>query len=130
MNHNLQIVGTLPDLHARCSCGQWEKRDESWEWEDGIHIRAESWDDFESHARGENPSLTKCFHVVGWHPNIPRKEHRSSNLSDGAIFSSMELAKQYVLTRDMTVLSVNPILLESGDERIDYFVKPDEIAPC
>lgn len=123
MNHNLQVDGYFPNLSAKCSCGKWSMDREEWEWKDGLRVREDSWEDFAAHVRCHDPDVVECYQLIGWYSNIQPKSRNYTNLSDGAVFSSRELATIYAKSKGMEVLRVNPLLLDPADPSIDYFVE-------
>lgn len=131
MGHRLQVVrcdrvdGVSGEMRAKCSCDAWSKDDPKWTYpRDGHDVYDAAWADFRVHVEEALPGAVVCYHVIGWYPNIPRNERRSSNLSDGVIFSTMELAEAHVKKHGISVLSLDPIMLASDDPQIDHTLRP------
>ncbi len=72
-------------------------------------------------------NTTTFFQVIGWYPNIKPSHRRPATLSDGAMFSTRELAEQYVQRKNITLLRIQKHCRAISDvqlQHIDCFLKP------
>ena len=65
-----------------------------------------------------------AYRVIGWHRRIPDRDKTVANLSDGAIFSTESLAKDYACKYGISLLRIDPITLPADDPQIDFHIQP------
>lgn len=123
MRHDLQVVGSYSDMHAHCSCGAWSKHSKDWEWADGTRVLADSWDEFADHVRQENPTAVVCWNLSFWGRQIPANERTYSNMSHGCIFSSFDLAVDFVRRGNYVLHDVKRLMLSADDPQIDFILQ-------
>ena len=128
MNHHLDIVmcdeeaGVSGTMQAICSCG-WLLNNPAYRYpKDGHDVRLIAWDYFEAHVRETYPNAVTCWRVVGWRHNITAPNRTTSNLSDGAIFSTIELAREYIDLKRIMLSDLKRIMLMPDDRQIDFHI--------
>jgi hypothetical protein len=70
-----------------------------------------------------------AYRLVGWHSNIDPRRRNSSNMSDGAIFSTPALAEQYASEMRMYVLTMRQIERTEDDPEVDHLIKSGSWKP-
>lgn len=68
--------------------------------------------------------MATAYRIVGWYGNIRPQDRNTTTLSDGAIFSTLELVGQHVKKHNFDVLRIDRIELPDGDPQIDHLLRP------
>jgi hypothetical protein len=64
-----------------------------------------------------------AYRIVGWYGNIRPADRNPTTLSDGAIYSTMELVNQHIAKYQTTVLRIDRLELPAGDPQIDHLLR-------
>jgi hypothetical protein len=65
----------------------------------------------------------KAYRVIGWYPNIQPRDRKVSTLSDGAIFSTRQLADEHIAKYSIHVLRVDEIKTPGDNPEIDHLLR-------
>lgn len=66
--------------------------------------------------------MMKCYQRIGWSGLIRPQDRRSSNMSDGATFSSREKLEEQSARDGFHISRINEIELDDDDPTIDFFL--------
>jgi hypothetical protein len=66
--------------------------------------------------------MMKCYQRIGWSGLIRPQDRRSSNMSDGAIFSSREKLEEQSAKDGFHISRIDEIELDDDDPTIDFFL--------